>query len=116
MNWAKPPETADMNQPAKGEEQWWIASAGDTLVWARLRVLESGVGEIFGAKGETLRYEDEDTARQALLDADFRAFDGLDEDDAALLGFDFESLAPPEAGSDDELLPQMTEKLLPGHS
>lgn len=105
-----------MNETGKSDEQWWIGAAGDTLVWARLRVLDSGVAEVFGARGETLRYGDEDTARTALLDADFRAFDGLDEDDAALLGFDFDSLEPPDAGSDAELLPQMTEKLLPGHS
>ena len=110
------PETATVNQTGKHSEQWWIAPAGDTLVWARLRVLASGVAEVFGARGETLRYEDEDAARTALLDAGFRAFDGLDEDDAALLGFDFDSLEPPDAGSDEELLVQMTETLLPGHS
>ena len=93
-------------------EQWWITSLGDMLVWARLRVRESGIAEVFSAEGETLRYDDEDGAHAALLDADFRAFDGLDEDDAALLGFDLDSVAPPEAENDEELLPQMTEKLL----
>jgi hypothetical protein len=103
-----------VNQPEHDNDQWWIAAAGDALVWARLRVLESGVGEVFGARGETLRYEDENAARHALLDAEFRAFDGLDEDDAAELGFEFDSLEPPDGSSDDELLPQMTEKRLQG--
>lgn len=93
-------------------DQWWLAASEDLLVWARLRVLASGTAEVFGARGETLRYDDEDSARTALLDADFRAFDGIDEDDAVMLGSDLDSLAPPEADSDAELVPQMTEKLV----
>ena len=97
-------------------EQWWVASLGDMLVWARLRVLDSGNAEVLDAAGETLRYDDEDSAHTALLDAEFRAWDGLDEDDAAALGFDLDSIAPPEAENDEELLPLMTEKLLRGHA
>jgi hypothetical protein len=93
-------------------EQWWVASLGDTIVWARLQVLESGIAEVLDAAGEILRYDDEDSARTALLDAEFRAWDGLDEDDAALMGFDLDSTEPPEAETDEELLPLMTEKLL----
>lgn len=95
----------------KTTDQWWVASLGDTLMWARLRVLESGVVEVFGATGKSLRYDDEDVARMSLLDAEFRAWDGLDEDDAAILGFDLEDFAPPYAEKDAELLPLMTEKL-----
>jgi hypothetical protein len=51
-------------------EQWWVASLGTLLVWSRLRVLDSGAAEVFSAEGETLRYDDEDTAHQALLDAE----------------------------------------------
>ena len=93
-------------------EQWWVASLGNLLVWARLRVFDSGSAEVFSAEGETLRYDDEDAAHMALLDAEFRAWDGLDEDDAAMLGFDLNSVAPPEAENDHELLPIMTEKLI----
>src|SRR3569832_357038 len=92
-------------------EQWWVTALGDMLVWARLRVRASGAAEVFSAEGETLRYDDEDSAHAALLDADFRAFDGLDEEDAALLGFDLDSVEPPDAESDEALLPLMTEKL-----
>ena len=101
---------------AHDDDQWWLAALGDMLVWARLRVSESGNAEVFDARGETLVYDDEDSARAALLDAEFRAFDGLDEDDAALLGFDLDSTAPPEAEDDDDLLPLMTEKLAGGHA
>ena len=92
-------------------EQWWIASLGDMLIWARLRLRADGSAEVFSAEGETLRYDDEDSAHAALLDAEFRAYDGLDEEDAALLGFDLDSVGPPEAENDEELLPLMTEKL-----
>ena len=101
---------------AHDDDQWWLAALGDMLVWARLRVSESGNAEVFDARGETLVYDDEDSARAALLDAEFRAFDGLDEDDAALMGFDLDSTAPPEAEDDDDLLPLMTEKLAGGHA
>lgn len=97
-------------------ESWWVASLGDTLVWARMRVLETGTAEVFDAQGETLRYDDEDAARAALLDAEFRAYDGLDEDDAAQMGFDIDSTAPPEGDSDEELLPLMTEKTAGGRA
>jgi len=93
-------------------ETWWVASLGDTIVWARLQVLKSGVAEVLDAAGEILRYDGEDSARAALLDAEFREWDGLDEDDAALMGFDLDSTSPPEAETDEELLPLMTEKLL----
>ncbi len=97
-------------------EQWWVAAIGDVLVWARLRVLESGLAQVLDASGDTLRYEDEDTGREALLDANFRAFDGLDEEDAAVMGFDLDSVEPPHANTDEELLPLMTEKITQGHA
>ena len=101
---------------AHDDEQWWLAALGDMLVWARLRISESGNAEVFDARGETLVYDDEDSARAALLDAEFRAFDGLDDDDAAQLGFDLDSLAPPEGEDDEEWLALMTEKLARGHA
>ena len=97
-------------------DQWWIAAVGDTLVWARLRILASGHAEVFDASGDTLRYDDEDSGRAALLDADFRAFDGLDEEDAAVMGFDLDSVEPPRAENDEELLHLMTEKNTQGHA
>lgn len=100
-----------MSAPA----QWWLAAIGDTLIWARLVVLDDGVAEVFDSDGGTLRYDDETAARMALLDAEFRAFDGLDEDDAAAMGFDLESLEPPRGESDEERLKYMVEKLPPRH-
>jgi hypothetical protein len=97
-------------------EQWWVAAIGDVLVWARLRIRETGHAEVLDASGETLRYDDENHARNSLLDAEFRAFDGLDEEDAAMLGFDLDSIEPPRANTEEELLPMMTERLTQGHA
>ena len=69
-----------MNAPA---QQWWLACLGETLIWARLEVLDSGLAEVFDSDGCTLYYDDESAARMALLDVEFCAFDGIDEDDAA---------------------------------
>jgi hypothetical protein len=95
--------------------QWWVAALGDTLVWARLDVLDSGVAEVFDNDGRVLRYDDEASARMALLDAEFRAFDGLDEEDAAALGFDLDEIEPPRGDSDEEVLTRMVQKLPSRH-
>jgi hypothetical protein len=95
--------------------QWWIAAIGDTLIWARLTITDSGVAEVFDSDGRTLRYDGETEARMALLDAEFRAWDGLDEEDAAMLGFDLEDIEPPQGDSDEELLARMVAKLPPKH-
>ena len=96
-------------------DQWWLACPEPLLVWARLRVLASGVAQVLDSQGQTLTYESEDMARSALLDADFRAFDGLDEDDAEAWGLFLDELAPPEGEDDDDLVPQMIRTLGPRH-
>lgn len=95
--------------------EWWLAALGDTLIWARLTMLDSGIAEVFDSDGRVLRYDDETAARMALLDAEFRAFDGLDEEDAAALGFDLDSVEPPSADSDEDLFKRMVQKLPPRH-
>lgn len=92
--------------------QWWLVGLGDTLVWARLRLFaDDGHAEVFAADGSTTHFESHQAGRAALLDAEFRAFDGLDEDDANALGFDLGSTAPPFADNDRDLLPLMTQQL-----
>jgi hypothetical protein len=93
------------------EEHWWVASLGRTLVWARLRVLDSGTAEVFDCDGRTLTYDSQDSAQAALLDAEFRAWDGLDDDDALQLGFVFAETAPPQAGDDEALRERMIQPL-----
>jgi hypothetical protein len=93
------------------EYQWYVASLGRTLVWARLRIREAGTAEVFDSDGNTLTYDSDDTARAALFDAEFVAFDGLDEDDALARGFSLNEVSPPHAGSDADLRHLMVQSL-----
>jgi hypothetical protein len=92
-------------------DEWWLATLGRTVVWARLRVREAGTAEVFDSDGATLPYDSEDTARAALMDAEFVALDGLDADDANERGFALEDLLPPQADDDDTLRGLMIQKL-----
>lgn len=91
--------------------QWWLATLGRTIVWARLRVREAGTAEVFDSDGKILPYDSEDTARAALMDAEFVQFDGLDEADALERGFSLAEIAPPDARDDDALRPLMVQSL-----
>ena len=88
-------------------DEWWLAHLGRLLVWSRLRVLESGVAEVFDCDGRINVYESDDIARAALMDAEFRALDGMDADDAAAWGLDLEEIEPPRGEDDDALRDQM---------
>ena len=90
---------------------WWLATIGSSLVWARLRVREAGTAEVFDSDGNTLSYDSEDTARAALMDAEFVAYDGLDERDANARGFSLDEVSPPHGGSDEALRTQMFQSL-----
>jgi hypothetical protein len=92
-------------------DQWWLATLGRTIVWARLRVREGGTAEVFDSDGNTLGYDSEDTARAVLMDAEFVAFDGLDDEDAVALGFRLEEVQPPQADSDEGLRQRMFQAL-----
>jgi hypothetical protein len=96
-------------------EQWWLARPEHLLVWARLQVTETGVATVFDSKGEYLMFESEDIARAALMDADFRSFDGMDADDAESIGLDMEEIEPPQGDCDEDLLPQMITTIGPRH-
>ncbi len=91
--------------------QWWLAALGRTLIWARLQVREAGTAEILDSDGNTLVYDSEDTARAMLFDAEFVAYDGLDEDDALARGFSLQEVAPPQADDDEALRGRMVQKL-----
>ena len=93
------------------DEAWWLATLGRTVVWARLRVLEAGTAEVFDSDGNTLVYDSEDSARAALMDAEFVAWDGLDDDDAAERGFAIDELSPPSAQDDATLRGLMVQQL-----
>lgn len=96
-------------------EQWWLATLGRTIVWARMRVRDAGTAEVFDSDGNTLTYDSEDTARAALMDAEFVALDGLDAQDAAERGFSLAEVVPPRANDDTTLRARMIQ-LLPAHA
>lgn len=91
--------------------EWWLASLGRTLVWARLRVREAGTAEVFDSDGNTLAYDSEDSARAALMDAEFVAYDGLDEEDALERGFSLAEIAPPQGDDGASLRARMLQTL-----
>ena len=96
---------------ASTRDQWWLATLGLMIVWARLRVREAGTAEVLDSDGNTLPYESPESARAALMDAEFVAFEGLDEDDALTRGFSLTEIAPPLARDDDALRALMVQSL-----
>lgn len=96
-------------------DQWWVATLGRTVIWARLRVLEAGTAEVLDSDGNTLPFDSEDTARAALMDAEFAALDGMDEDDADTRGFSLTELVAPQADDDAQLRARMVQTLPPRH-
>lgn len=102
----------EQTDPGEGRrEQWWLAVLPRMLVWSRLRVLDSGVAEVFDCDGRINIYESEDIARAQLLDADFRALEGMDADDAEAWGLDLEEIEPPRAEDDEDLRELMIQPL-----
>jgi hypothetical protein len=95
--------------------RWWLATLGRTIVWARLHVRDAGTAEVFDSDGATLVYDSEDSARAALMDAEFVEYEGLDREDALERGFDLDAIAPPRAETDDALRERMVQQLPPRH-
>ena len=91
--------------------EWWLATLGRTIIWARLGVRDAGTAEVLDSDGNTLGYDSEDTARAALMDAEFAAFDGLDESDALERGFSLDDIVPPQGTTDGGLRRRMVQQL-----
>lgn len=108
-NYSQAPEHA--TPESRLVDQWWLATLVRNIVWARLRVREGGTAEVFDSDGNTLAYDSEDTARAALMDAEFIAFDGLDEEDALQRGFHLSEVSPPQGNSDEAVRPHMFQSL-----
>ncbi|MEN5068974.1 hypothetical protein [Stenotrophomonas sp. TWI1183] len=100
-----------MNDDTSHHDEWFLASLGNTLIWARLRIRPAGTAEVLDSDGNTLSYDSEDTARSQLFDAEFVAYDGLDEEDALVRGFSLHEVQPPQADSDDALHGRMVQSL-----
>ena len=94
-----------------GDRQWWLATLGLTVIWAQLRVNDAGTAVVFDSDGNLLPYDSEDSARAALMDAEFVALDGLDEDEAGERGFALADLQPPARDDEAALRPHLARKL-----
>ena len=93
------------------DNQWWLATLSLTVIWAQLRVNDAGTAVVFDSDGNILPYDSEDSARAALMDAEFVALDGLDESEAGERGFALDELRPPHGDDDAALRAQMVQKL-----
>ncbi len=100
-----------MNDTSPDRDEWFLASLGNTLIWARLRVRPAGTAEVLDSDGNTLSYDSEDTARSQLFDAEFVSYDGLDEEDALIRGFSLHEVQPPQGASDTDLQGRMVQSL-----
>ncbi len=100
-----------MSTPTIERVEWWLASLGRTIIWARLSVHDTGIADVFDSDGNVLVYDSEDTARAALMDAEFVSYDGLDEEDALERGFSTSAIAPPQADDDEHLRARMVQTL-----
>ncbi|KGM54992.1 hypothetical protein N800_01550 [Lysobacter daejeonensis GH1-9] len=96
-------------------DEWWLATLGRTVVWARLRVLDAGTAEVFDSDGNAQPYDSEDSARAALMDAEYVALEGMDADDAAARGLALDELVPPQSADDAQLRELMVQKLPSRH-
>lgn len=94
-----------------GEASWWLVRVGQNVLWARLQVLPAGTALVIDSDGQQLVYDSEDSARAALMDAEYRLFDGLDADDAAALGLDLDSLQPPSGDTPEAVLGAMVQSV-----
>lgn len=104
-----------MDETSTPTGQWWLVVLGNTLIWSRLRIRESGTAEVLDSDGNTLNYDSPDSARAALMDADFRALDGMDESDALELGVSLHSLVPPQGEDPAQLRGRMVQTLPTRH-
>ena len=96
-------------------DEWCLATLGRTVVWARLRVLDAGTAEVFDSDGNALPYDSEDSARAALMDAEYVSLDGMDADDAAARGLALAELVPPQASDVAQLRGLMVQTLPQRH-
>jgi len=77
------------------------------LNWARLRVYESEVSEIFDMDGKTHQFKSEKEAINWLLEDEYTSYGKLDKKDENEYGIDLSIIKPPSAESTEELMSLM---------
>lgn len=91
--------------------QWWLTSLGRVVIWAGVREMPAGTAQVIDSDGNLMAYDSLDSAVAALMDANFIAHDGMDDDDADQLGFLLGELSVPVGDDPDVLHPQLVQKL-----
>ncbi len=91
--------------------QWWLTAPEAGLVlWARLSERAEGAAEVLDSTGMTMRFPSRDDATHFLLDLDYRARDGLDDDDADAWGLALADLVPPAQPDGPALVAAMNQR------
>ena len=89
-------------------DSWYLMySALPDLNWARLRVFDSGLAEVFDCDGRTTRFRSEKEAGLWLAEDEFRALASYDSEDEEEYGIKFADIDPPRAENDSELRSKM---------
>ena len=82
---------------------WWLSwDAPERLLWARLTVADDGSAEVFDCDGKYHRFDDEQAAKLWLNEDEYSLLTHMIED-----GEVGESIVPPHALTDEELVPLM---------
>jgi hypothetical protein len=91
--------------------QWWLSvpEAGMVL-WARLSERAEGAADVLDSTGMTMRFPSRGDATHFLLDLEYRAHDGLDEDDAEGWGLVLADLVPPSLPDGPALVAAMNQR------
>ena len=82
---------------------WWLSwDAPERLIWARLTVADNGSAEVLDCDGKHHRFSDEQAAKLWLNEDEYSLLAHMIED-----GVVRESIVPPHALTDEELVPLM---------
>jgi hypothetical protein len=84
------------------QTSWWLDWAASGLIWARLTVANDGSAEVLDCDGKYHRFADEQAARLWLNEDEYSLLQHMIEDGAVP-----ESTVPPQALTDQELVPLM---------
>jgi hypothetical protein len=93
------------------EEQWYLMDCDfPDLNWARIRVFQDEVAEVFDMDGRTTRFATFEEAYYFLREDEYVRFDELDDEEAQALRRPLHTIAPPQGKTDEEILPLMFPK------
>jgi hypothetical protein len=94
--------------PVVVEEQWYLMDCSlPNLNWARIRIFQDGVAEVFDMDGRITRFITAEEAYYFLREDEFVRFDELDDEEVEALRRPLHTITPPKGETDEEILPRM---------